>query len=204
MTEVPQQTLMAVRACWTAKCNGKASCQKRGKGPVQVGSTQLGGPALPELWQYSEATLNELRGLQATVDGGEQEVREEDTEVHSRAAEVMAELRNARIHDGPLACSITSDGAGVEVAVHVVLALAFWIWPAAHSWQYAAASWFTAPEPKRPGSHASQKNAFLCSLCLPAGHTSHLSAFSFAEYCPAAHSLHRLPLTKVPGLQMPQ
>ena len=53
--------------------------QKRGKGPVRVGSTQLGGPALPELWQYSEATLSELRGLQATVDGGEQEMREEDT-----------------------------------------------------------------------------------------------------------------------------
>ena len=75
------------------------------------------------MWQYSEATLNELRGLQqATVDGGEKEVREEDSEVHSRAAEVMAELRTARIHDGPLTCSI-SDGAGVEVAVHVVLAV---------------------------------------------------------------------------------
>ena len=34
-------------------------------------------------------TLSELRGLQATVDGGEQEVREEDTEVHSGAAEVI-------------------------------------------------------------------------------------------------------------------
>jgi hypothetical protein len=87
---------------------------------------------------------------------------------------------------------------------HVVLLPAFWIWPAAHCWQYSSALRPTAPEPKRPGSHASQKNAFLCSLCLPAGHTSHLSAFSFAEYCPAAHSLHRLPLTNVPGLQMPQ
>ena len=75
-------------------------------------------------------------------------------------------------------------------ASHDVLALAFWIWPAAHSWQYSAAARFTAPEPKRPGSHASQKNAFASPLCLPAGHALHSTAFSCAEYCPAAHSLH--------------
>jgi len=71
-------------------------------------------------------------------------------------------------------------------AVHVVLALAFWIRPAAHAWQYAAAFWLTAPEPKRPGSHASQKKAFGVALCLPAAHARQLLAFSSAEYWPAA------------------
>ena len=32
-------------------------------------------------------------------------------------------------------------------ALHEVLALAFWIWPAGHAWQYAVAFWLTAPEP---------------------------------------------------------
>jgi hypothetical protein len=35
-------------------------------------------------------------------------------------------------------------------------------------------------------------------------HGSHATAFSFAEYCPTAHFSHVLPLTIVPGLQMPQ
>ena len=90
-------------------------------------------------------------------------------------------------------------------ASHEVVPLAFWICPAAQGWQYAAASWFTAPEPKRPGSHASQKNAFVTPLCLPAGHARQLPAFSVAEKRPAAQSSHTPPpSTKVPGLQMPQ
>jgi hypothetical protein len=90
-------------------------------------------------------------------------------------------------------------------ALHEVLALAFWIWPAGHAWQYAVAFWLTAPEPNRPGSHTSQKNALDVALCFPAGHASHLPAFSATENLPAGQSWQRLSeFTKVPGLQIPQ
>jgi hypothetical protein len=88
---------------------------------------------------------------------------------------------------------------------HVVLPLAFWTRPAAHGLQYASAVWFTAPAPKRPGSHASQKNAFGVALCCPATHAVHSSAFSLTENLPAGQYSHSpVPFTKVPGLQIPQ
>jgi hypothetical protein len=86
-----------------------------------------------------------------------------------------------------------------------LLALTFWIWPGGHAWQYEAASWLTAPEPNRPGSHASQKKALAVALYFPAGHALHISAFSSSEYVPAKQSTQTpLPVTYVPGLQIPQ
>ena len=64
---------------------------------------------------------------------------------------------------------------------HALLALAFWICPGAHAWQYSAAVWLTSPVPKRPGSHASQKKALAVALCFPAGHALQLPAFSSTE-----------------------
>ena len=76
--------------------------------------------------------------------------------------------------------------------------------PAAHAWQYTDALRFTAPEPKRPGTHASQKNVLGVDVCLPAGQFLHELAFSFSEYVPAGQGTQLPLLTNVPGLQMPQ
>ena len=61
--------------------------------------------------------------------------------------------------------------------------------------QYASPLWLTLPVPKRPGSHASQKNALGSPLYLPAGHALQVSAFSSAEYFPASHAMQFPSLT---------
>ena len=62
----------------------------------------------------------------------------------------------------------------------------------------------TSPLPKRPGAHRVQYKALGVLMCWPAGQSLHSSAFAFPENLPAGQSAQLSPLTKVPGLHVPQ
>jgi hypothetical protein len=106
--------------------------------------------------------------------------------VHTRSvlAVALADRYAPLRHRCTLRHTVSPDDAWncpLSHASHALLALAFWICPGAQAWQYSAAVWFTSPVPKRPGAHASQKNALRVALCFPAGHCWQLPAFSSTE-----------------------